>query len=267
MTQIRIASMSNAGGTGKSTLVVNLAYQLARKGKTVCMLGCDPNGSLTLFAGLNDPPEANQTLDRVLRKDFDGDWPLFPVWRDRISGIDACLGGLVLIETAKRLDQESRGSYMLADALEDHPLPHDIILFDCPGTIERFHEVVLTASTKVLIVTKVEDKDVDASFKLISWLYATRKDLRIKPPPDILGLVPNGYRKDRAMHRDNLGRDPGRSLPAALEAMGIRLFPSIRDSAHIANAGANGLPLGIYRPGEPINQIFELISTAILKDE
>lgn len=258
--------MSNAGGTGKSTLVINLAYQLARKGKTVCMLGCDPNGSLTLFTGLNDPPEAAQTLDRVLRKDFDGDWPLFPVWRDRISGIDACLGGLVLTETAKRLDQESRGSYMLADALEDHPLPHDVILFDCPGTIERFHEVVLTASTQVLIVTKVEDKDVDASFKLISWLYATRKDLRIKPPPEILGLVPNGYRKDRAMHRDNLGGDPERSLPAALAAMSIRLFPSIRDSAHIANAGANGLPLGIYRPGEPINQIFELITSTIIEE-
>lgn len=266
MTQTRIASMSNAGGTGKSTMVINLAYQLARKGKTICIMGCDPNGSLTLFAGLDDPPDASQTLDRVLRKDFDGSWPLFPVWRDRIDGIDACLGGLVLTETAKRLDQESRGSYMLADALEDYPLTHDVVLFDCPGTIERFHEVTLTASTQVLIVTKLDDKDVDAALKLCSWIYTARKDLRIKPPPEILGLVPNGFRKDRAMHRGNMGTDPERSLPAALEALSIKLFPTIKDSAHLANAGANGLPLGIYRPGEPINQVFEKIASNIIEE-
>ncbi|NJR56818.1 MAG: ParA family protein [Acaryochloris sp. CRU_2_0] len=48
--------MSNSGGVGKTTLTVNLAFQLARKNNTILMLGCDPNGSLTLFSGLDDPP-------------------------------------------------------------------------------------------------------------------------------------------------------------------------------------------------------------------
>lgn len=267
MKQVRIAVMSNAGGTGKSTLVANIAYHLARIGKTTCLLGCDPNGSLTLFTGLEDPEDTDQTLDRVLHPGFDGKWPLFPVWRERITGVDACLGGLVLIEAAKRIDKESRGSYLLADALEDFPLPHNVVLIDCPGTIERYHEIALSACTHVLVTIRPVDKDIDAGFKLLNWVYETRRTLRLKPTPEILGLVVNGYRKDLAMHRDNMSQDPERSLPLALASMGIHLFPSVRESAHLANCSANGLPLGIWRSGEEINLAFEAVAESIVSLE
>lgn len=267
MRQTIIAIMSNAGGTGKSTATINVGYQLTRLGKSVCLLGCDPNGSLTLFTGLPDPADPAETLDRVLSPEFDGQWPLFPVWRDRVAGVDACLGGLFLIETAKRIDKESRGSYLLADALEDAPLPHDVLLIDCPGTIERYHEVALAASTAVLVVMRPVDKDVDAGFKLLNWVYQARKNLRLKPPPQILGVCVNGYRKDLAMHRDNMGTDPDRSLPITLSEMGITLFPTIRETAHLANASANGLPLGIWRPGEESNLSFAEIAKAIIRLE
>ena len=54
--QLRVAIMSSAGGTGKSTVAVNTAYQLARMGKATALVDCDPNGSLALFTGLEDPP-------------------------------------------------------------------------------------------------------------------------------------------------------------------------------------------------------------------
>lgn len=265
MRQKRIAIMSNAGGTGKSTVAVNLAYQLARLGKSVCVLGCDPNGSLTLFTGLDDP-SAEHTLDKVLSPEFNGNWPLFPAWEDRIDGVAVCLGGLPLVETAKRIDKESRGSYLLADAMEDHPLPHDIILIDCPGTIERFHEVALSASSQVLVVIRPVDKDIDAGFKLLDWIYATRKNLRLKPIPEVVGVCINGYRKSLAMHRDNMGDDPERSLPLALESMGIVHFPAIPEIAYLSTAAACGLPLGIWRPGEKANSIFEQIARFVSEE-
>lgn len=256
--------MSNSGGVGKTTLTVNLAYQLARKGKSVAMLGCDPNGSLTLFCGLEDP-EPEETMDTVLRSDFDGNYPLFPAWRDRINSIDACLGGLPLTETSQRLVLDKRGAYLLADALEDHPLPHDVILIDCPGTIEHLHIAALSASTDVLITLKPEDKDVDAMAKLLEWISITRSELRLKPAPQIMGVVPNGA-KNRAMHRDNLGLSGAQGLPDFMRQMQIRMFPTIKDNAYIANAAAAGLPLGIYRAGEPTNKIYEKIATEITEE-
>jgi len=269
MPQRRIAIMSNSGGVGKTTLAVNLAYQLARLQKQVAIFGCDPNGSLTLFCGLEDPPDPNQTLDYVLRQEFTGDYPLFPAWREHLSGVDACLGGLILTETAQRLVLSKRGEYLLADKLEDHVLPHDVIIFDCPGTIEQIHTVALAASTHIILTLKPEDKDIDAIAKLLNWVYETRQELRLRPKPEILGVVPNGY-KDRAMHRDNLGLsklEDIETLPDILKQLNIQMFPVIRDSAYIANAAAAGLPLGIYRPGEPINEIYRKIAIAVSEAE
>jgi len=257
--------MSNSGGVGKTTLTVNLAYQLAKKGKSVAMFGCDPNGSLTLFCGLEDPPP-EETMDWVLRPDFEGDYPLFPVWRDRVEGIDACLGGLPLTETSQRLVLDKRGAYLLADALEDHPLPHDVILIDCPGTIEHLHIAALSASTNVLITLKPEDKDMDAMAKLLEWISITRSELRLKPVPEIFGVVPNGA-KDRAMHRDNLGLSQDiEGLPDIMRQMGIRIFSTIKDNAYVANAAAAGLPLGLYRKGEAINKLYEEIALEVIAE-
>lgn len=258
--------MSNSGGVGKTTLAVNLAYQLARLHQRVAIFGCDPNGSLTLFCGLEDPPDAKNTLDYVLRQEFTGDYPLFPVWPEHLKGVEACLGGLILTDTAQRLVLSKRGEYLLADKLEDYPLDHDIIIYDCPGTIEQIHTVTLAASTHILLTLKPEDKDIDAVAKLLNWIYESRQALRLQPKPEILGVVPNGF-KDRAMHRDNLGLsniEGIESLPDILQQLGIPMFPVIKDSAYIANAAAAGLPLGIYRPGEVINGIYQKIATAVL---
>lgn len=256
MVQCRIAIMSNAGGTGKTTLASNLAYQLARLGKSVCILGCDPNGSLALFVGLEDPVGKEQTLDKALYPNFEGGWPLFPVWRDKISAIDAVLGGLHLFETTKRLDQDPRGSYLLLDALEDYPLPHDYLLFDCPGTVEKYHEVALCACTHILVILRPEYKDVDAGFKLINWIYDWQKRLRLKPTPGILGVLVNGFDRNTAMHREIMGGDPDYSLPIALEEMNLELLQSLPFSRQLRNSSANGVPLGLWRPGDDINKQF-----------
>lgn len=264
--QKRISIMSNSGGVGKTTLAINLAYQLAKAGKSVALFGCDPNGSLTLFCGLDDPLDDDQTLDYVLRPSFDGQYPLYSVWSEKMRGVECCLGGLVLSRTATRLVNETRGDYLLADKLEDHPLPHDIVIFDCPGTIEQMHTVALAASTHALFTIKPEDKDVDALAKLVEWFYEKRDALRLRPTPEILGIVPNGY-KDRAMHRDNLGMGSDRnriSLYDIMDKLGIVVFPVVRDLAHIANAGANGLPLGLFRPGEQANEMYAQIAEAVI---
>jgi chromosome partitioning protein len=97
--------------------------------------------------------------------------------------------------------------------------------------------------------------------------------LRLRPAPEILGVVPNRVRlSDRAAHRDNLGlstrvrteEDPP-SLPEILGSMQIKVFEMIKDSAEIGNAASLGLPLRTYRPGHPANKNFEEIARALLE--
>ena len=80
-----------------------------------------------------------------------------------------------------------------------------------------------------------------------------------------MGVVPNGA-KNRAMHRDNLGLSDMQGLPDIMRHMQIQLFPTLKDSAYIANAAAAGLPLGLYRSGDPSNQIYKKIANTIAKE-
>jgi chromosome partitioning protein len=49
-----ISLVNQKGGVAKTTSTINLAHALMARGKTVLMVDCDPQGSLTIYAG-HDP--------------------------------------------------------------------------------------------------------------------------------------------------------------------------------------------------------------------
>lgn len=241
--QIRLAVISNAGGSGKTTLSVHLAYQLAKRHFNVALMDLDPQGSLTLFCGLT-PPEPEQTLAAVLQDNFNGNWPLTSCWKDHTDKVVICQGGMVLTQTADELVVHKRGAYLLSDCLADYSLERDLIIFDCPATLGPLPLMALAASTHIVIPVQLEPKSIQGAAHLLEWYYFHCKHLRLNPQPKIVGFVPNQYDARRAAHRQIL-----ESLPQQLESMNIRAFPAIRDSAEFVNASGQGLPLHLYRPG------------------
>lgn len=257
MSQIRLAVLSNAGGSGKTTLSINLAYLMGSKGYKVALLDLDPQGSISLFSGL-PRPNPQQTLANVLSEDFQGNWHLVPVWGEK-SRVQACQGEMTLIKTINELVLHERGAYLLADRLTDYPLPHDLVIFDCPATLGPLPLIALAAATHLIVPLQVEPKSVDGSSKLLEWFYHTVRRLRLKPEPQILGFVPSQYDKNLAIHRNIWD-----SLKPQLSQLNIPCFAPIRFSAEFKNASAKGLPLGIYRPGNPAAQDFNPIVTSLV---
>lgn len=253
--QIRLAVISNAGGSGKTTLSVHLAYELAKRRFKVALLDLDPQGSLTLFCGL-EPPETEHTLAVVLQDNFDGDWPLTPCWSEYTDKVVVCQGGMVLTQKADELVLHKRGAYLLADCLSDYPLEHDLIIFDCPATLGPLPLIALTASTHIVIPVQLEPKSLQGAAHLIEWYYYHCKQLRLKPQPEIIGFVPNQYDVRRAVHRQML-----EALPAQLEQMNIRAFPPIRESAEFVNASGQGVPLHLYRKSHSASADFKEIAS------
>ena len=49
---MRIAISSSKGGCGKTTTSINLGAAFAKEGKNVCVIDCDPQGSLNDWAGV-----------------------------------------------------------------------------------------------------------------------------------------------------------------------------------------------------------------------
>lgn len=259
MSQIRLTVLSNAGGSGKTTLSVHLAYELASKGYKVALMDLDPQGSLTLFCGL-DFPEPEHTLAAVLKEDFAGSWPLTPCWTDYTDSVAVCQGGMVLTETADELVLHKRGAYLLADRLYDFPLDHDLIIFDCPATLGPLSLMALAACTHLLVPVQLEPKSVQGAAHLLEWYYFNTRHLRLRPEPEILGFVPNQYDGRRAAHRQIL-----EALPAQLEQMEIAAFPPIRDSAEFVNASGQGLPLHLYRSTHAAKKDFKQLGNHLAK--
>ena len=63
-----IAIVNQKGGTAKTTTCENLGIGLAMEGKKVLLVDVDPQGSLTISMGLQDPDQLPTTLSTLMQK-------------------------------------------------------------------------------------------------------------------------------------------------------------------------------------------------------
>lgn len=256
MKQIVLALLANAGGVGKSTISTHIAYEVSNRGYRVAMLDLDPQRSLDVFCGL-PAADVNLTTVEVLSKDFKGDWSLVSVWD---SKVDVCQGHPLLAEKANELVIRKRGEYSLADKLNKYPLPHNLIILDCPATLGMLNVNALATTTHILVPVQLEMKAIAGSAELVEWCISTSDELQLDPRPPILGFVPSMYSEGIAMHRQYLSQ-----LPEIAEKLGIKLYQKIRNSNEFKNASAYGLPLHKFRPSHPACKDFKPIIDDLIK--
>ncbi|HIK54224.1 MAG TPA: ParA family protein [Synechococcales cyanobacterium M55_K2018_004] len=273
--QIRLAIASNAGGSGKTTMAIHLAYGIGARGYKVTLIELDHNGSLSVLAGLPPSGHAENSLAKVLSKDFQGDYPLVQLWEDRVSTVSAIQGGAPLEAAIANLYSANRKHYILGDRLEDFPLEADVIIFDTPASLEPMGLLALAACTHVLAPIKPEYKDTGALAGLLNWYYEKVAELRLKPRPEFLGFVPSRVDLNEAIHRNILGLtqkgepnkkiDPSETLPYQIQQLGIHCFQHIRESSYYLWASGAGLPLNVYRPGCSFYQDYDPIINTLIQ--
>ena len=126
----QIISLSNQkGGVGKTTTCANLGIGLAREGKRVLLVDCDPQASLTLSLGWRKPETLPVTLatlmGRVLQKQ--------PVHAEEAilhhaEGVDLIPGSIALSGVEASLDTRQN---VLKRVLDDCRKDYSHVLLDC----------------------------------------------------------------------------------------------------------------------------------------
>lgn len=251
--------MTGAGGVGKTTLAANLGYEVARLGYRVVIFDLDPQGSINVACRLNKTPAPKTTTAWLYSGFFDGKYTLIPAWQEYVKTLEIMQGGGALFKVMANLAQPG-GITLLKDALTEYPLPHDLMIFDCPATLEHIPKSALAAATHLLIPLMPDAKAVDGTRVLLDWYAASVQELQLNNPPPFLGFVINNV-EDGAEHQRL-----SHQLPAGYQARGYQVFPLIRHYTAFINAWSEGVPLRINRKTHPALKPIGAIVDAIVKE-
>jgi chromosome partitioning protein len=168
-----IAVANQKGGTGKSTVAVNLAVALGETGKRVLVVDVDPQADATSMFGI-DPAARERTLYDVMVGA--GELP-DAVLRDVASGVDLVVGDERMTDVELSLAGELMRERFLADAITGHTGEYDVVLIDCPPNVGLLTINAFCAAPEVLIVVSMIDRN---AYKGAMSLLATVAALQRK---------------------------------------------------------------------------------------
>lgn len=140
---------------------------------------------------------------------------------------------------------------------------YDFILVDCPPKISEITIQVLLASDGLLIPVQPEGKAVTAFAEVqreIALTQERRRNMRL-PGIKVLGVVPTLVNPRLLLHRHHL-----EEIEAGLCApFGYRMLDPIRHYVAVAEAGTEGIPLGLYDPHCPVNETITHIADQVME--
>lgn len=183
-----MAVINQKGGVGKTTTAVNLGIGLAAKGKKVALIDCDPQGSLTIHLGCQQPEKLSVTLAELLRKVIEDE----PISAGEgilkhAEGVDFIPANRNLTGMESALIGAMSGETILRQYLEQISEPYDYILVDCLPSLGMLAVNALTAVDSLLIPVQPQYLDVKGLEELLRTYGKVRK--RLNPTLTIEGIL------------------------------------------------------------------------------
>ncbi len=210
----RIAFINEKGGSGKTTLVANLATYLAQsRNRRVLAIDMDPQGQLGKVLGLEvrRPRRTSIELliDSVLGEPHGGGASLddsphgLPVMPTRIPSLDIIVANksLALFPGWNGSDEEADPTRRLANSLEAAPqlADYDFVFFDAPPSFGPLTLNVLRASDEVVIPVPLTFLALDGCAELVRTIDMVQTRYG-HPKLRISMVIPTFYRRTRLAH-------------------------------------------------------------------
>ncbi|MCD8049648.1 MAG: AAA family ATPase [Clostridia bacterium] len=182
-----IAIANQKGGVGKTTTAVNLSACLAKMGKKVLLVDCDPQGNSTSGVGV-DKRRCEKTVYDVLINDENAPSAIV---KTPYENLDICPSNISLsgaeIELVSEMGRESK----LKNALSAVKENYDYIFIDAPPSLGLITINVLTASDSVIIPIQCEYYALEGVSQLVTTIRKVKQVLN--PQLDIEGILMTMY--------------------------------------------------------------------------
>lgn len=244
-----IAFVNQKGGVGKTTSCLSVGAALARSGKRVLLIDADPQGNLTISAGVkigdNEPTiyevlKGSASINDAIK---DGKYDLIPA-DIMLSGADIELSAvpgreMILKEAVSQLDRQ-----------------YDYILIDCPPALNVITLMALTAANSLIVPVQAHYLALNGVAQLQDTIELVKK--RMNPQLEIMGVIVTQYDKRKILNREVYD-----SLTAAFPG---KIFQTtITNSIALAEAPSFGEDIFSYNPSSKAAAQYSEIADEILK--
>lgn len=256
-----IGVVNQKGGTGKTTTCANLGIGLAREGKKVLLVDCDPQGSLTISLGHPQPDTLPVTLSDLMERVLN-DSPISA--GDGIlhheEGVDFLPANIALAGTEVSLVNAMSREATLKNVLYHYRKAYDHILIDCMPSLGMLTINALAAADRVIVPVQPNYLSAKGLEQLLQTIAKVRRQINPKLVIDgiLMTMVDgrtNNAKEISALIRDTYGAH-------------IRVFASeIPHSVRAAEITALGKSIYEHDPGGKVAQAYRALTKEVLQLE
>lgn len=250
LTSPKIIAISNRkGGTGKTTVSVNVAAELAALGRRVLLVDLDSQGHCAV--GLGEKLSHGDTTAHSIFRDQDA--RLSQAIRDTVYPNLSLAPANQLFEHGSGLRDERRLARALAE--EEIATRFDVVIVDTPPSLDHLLLNTLAAANWVLVPYVPHYLSFEGVRQLMRVLFKVMSGAN--PQLKILGFLPTMLAQQIRQHRIINGE-------VSHQFGAHRVMAGIRNDVRLVEAFAAGKPIRSYAPASRGAQDFSCLAASLM---